>query len=291
MNRPQIYVVAGPTASGKTRHSIELAQALRTDVLSFDSRQFYHEMHIGTARPTLQELEGVPHHFLGSHSLRTPLDAVSFSMQARPVMQSILRDRGSIVLVGGSGFYLNALLFNLDPMPPIPEAIRQKVSLLTLAELQAQVEAADPVYFKETDIQNPARLRRALEVWLSSKKTWSAFRSSGLEKKDWIWDAELKYIQLNPERKELHQRIADRTRNMLQLGLKSEALSLMQFQNLPAMKTVGYQEWFEHPKESDIEIEARINAHTRQYARRQITWFNKFKNQVEGILSGQGKQQ
>jgi tRNA dimethylallyltransferase len=283
MNRPRIYVVGGPTASGKTQHSIKLAKALNTEIISFDSRQFYREMHIGTARPMPHEFEGVTHHFLGSHSLIKPLDAVAFAFEARPILNSLLENKGNAVLVGGSGFYLNALLFDLDEMPAIPAPIRQQVNRLSLQELQTQVEAVDPVYFKETDIQNPARLRRALEVWLSSKKPWSAFRKAGLEKKEWGWNAELQLIFLNPERKELHGRIAERTRNMLQLGLKAEALRLREYQTLPVMNTVGYQEWYAQQGESDSEIEARINAHTRQYARRQITWFSKFENQVQGL--------
>lgn len=286
MIRPKIYVVAGPTASGKTAYSLELAKALNTEIISFDSRQFYREMHIGTARPLLNELLEIPHHFLGSNSLLEPLDAVSFAQQARPVLNSILDLKGSVVLVGGSGFYLNALLFDLDEMPPTPTAIRTQVSQLSLSELQSQVAAVDPIYFKETDIQNPARLRRALEVWLTSKKPWSAFRKSGLDKKDWKWNAELQLTILNPNRTELHQRIAKRTRQMIERGLKAEALSLIEYRTLPVMNTVGYQEWYAQSEESDSDIEAQINAHTRQYARRQTTWFSKFKKQIEELNIG-----
>ena len=119
MSKPGIYVVGGPTASGKTAHSIDLAKALNTEIISFDSRQFYREMHIGTARPLPHEFKGIAHHFVGSESLLEPLDAVSFAQKARPVLKSILENRGSVVLVGGSGFYLNALLFDLDEMPAI----------------------------------------------------------------------------------------------------------------------------------------------------------------------------
>lgn len=290
MSKPKIFVVGGPTASGKTERSIEMAQALNTEIISFDSRQFYQEMQIGTARLLPEEYGGVEHHFMGSHSLSQPLDAVSFALQARPILESILSKRKNVVLVGGSGFYLQALLFDLDEMPPISDSIRQQVNQYSLLELQEQVSVVDPDYYRETDIQNLARLRRALEVWLASKKPWSAFRKSGLECKKWRWDAEMHLCIQNPDRKELHERIAKRTKAMLNMGLKAEALGLIEYRNLPAMNTVGYREWYVQTTESDEEIEASINAHTRQYARRQTTWFNKFRDQVgNGAVPGENK--
>lgn len=282
MKLPELYVVGGPTASGKTDTAIGLARQLKTEIISFDSRQFYREMHIGTARPLPETWKGIQHHFLGSHSIHSPLDSMSFAEQARPVLHQILEDQGSAVLVGGSGFYLQALLFGLDPMPNIPHSIRSEVNQLPLNELQNEVSKIDPIYFKEVDQQNPARLRRAVEVWRTVGRPWSEFRTSATSKKEMMVKAQLKLKILEPERKTLHLRIEERTTEMLSRGLKEEALRLAPFAEISVLQTVGYQEWYSNPKASDAFIEEQIKARTRQYARRQITWFKKFKTEQAG---------
>ncbi|MDA0931258.1 MAG: tRNA (adenosine(37)-N6)-dimethylallyltransferase MiaA [Bacteroidetes bacterium] len=277
MKLPELFVVGGPTASGKTDQAIALARQLNTEIISFDSRQFYREMHIGTARPLPDSWQGIPHHFLGTQSIHSPLDAATFADHARPVLQQILDTHGSAVLVGGSGFYLQALLYGLDPMPNIPTSIRAEVNQLPLAELQNEVSRIDPIYFKEVDQQNPARLRRALEIWRTVGRPWSEFRTSGHSKKEMLFKAKLNLEILEPERAALHLRIEARTAKMMKQGLKEEALRLAPFANMPVLQTVGYQEWYSNAEASEEEIEQHINAHTRQYARRQITWFKKFK--------------
>ncbi|MCS6980929.1 MAG: tRNA (adenosine(37)-N6)-dimethylallyltransferase MiaA [Flavobacteriales bacterium] len=270
--KPSVVVVAGPTASGKTVLAASLAKVLKTEVVSFDARQFYKELDIGVARPTAEEMQGVPHHFIATHSIHHPLTAAEFGRQALPLIESILRQKSLVVLVGGAGFYLDALLHPLDPIPePSPEA-RELARSMTLAQLQAYVQKKDPDYFQLVDPMNPARLARAVEVMETTGKLFSEFLTGRNYKK-----FPFRYWVLMPavEPTELRMRIERRTRLMWQRGLVDECRRLMPFRHLPLLRTVGYSESFAFLEGSLTEEETlkAIMQNTWQYARRQRTWF------------------
>lgn len=272
-----LIVVGGPTAVGKTGVAIRLAQHFRTAVLSADSRQFYREMNIGTAKPTVEERQGVPHYFIDSLSITETYSVGDFERDALRVLTDLFQRCEVAVLVGGSGLYLQAVYAGLDAFPPISAATRACVRAGEeaggLAWLQQQVAELDPAYFERVDRQNPARLRRALEVCLESGLPFSAFRQQKTEKRP--FHALLLRLQL--PRAELYERIHQRVEVMIAAGLEEEARALMPYRHLPALHTVGYEEWFAffEGKINRQQTIEKIKQHTRNYAKRQETWFRK----------------
>ena len=269
-----LLVVGGPTASGKTSLAIQLAQHFSTVILSADSRQFYQEMQIGNARPTTEELSSVPHYFVADRSVNEPLSAGAFAREGQALLKTLFQEHDHVVLVGGSGLFVRALTEGLDEFPAISASIRMKVDNLFatggLAALQQELKTADPDYFKEVDQQNPARLRRALEVCYETGKPYSSFRQAGKQPRSFV----PLYLQPDWPRQELYDRINRRVQIMLSEGLEDEARSLEQFREMAAMQTVGYQEWWpffagEQSKERTVEL---IQQNSRRYAKRQLTW-------------------
>ncbi len=277
--KPLVHVVVGPTASGKTTRAIELALQWNTEVINADARQVYKEMNIGVARPFPHEIEAVPHHLIAHRSIHLDYSAAAYAVEAKPLLDSLLQSHGSAVLVGGSGLYIQALLEGLDNLPTTPPEVRTHFQTIFeqegLISLQQRVAAKDPVYFAQVDSQNPRRLLRALEVMEVSGKPYTEHLTK-MKKKESLYP--VLYHRLQPEREELNQRIASRVRHMIEQGLEAEVRTLYPFKHLNALKTVGYREFFDawdglHPSDT---IEKRMIDHTRQYARRQETWFKKY---------------
>lgn len=280
----QVYVVAGPTASGKTALAIHWAQQLGTEIINFDSRQVYHELRIGVARPLDEELSAITHHLVASHSIQNPLNAASFAAKAREIALDCIARNGSVVLVGGTGLYLNAFLEGLDEFPPLAPEMRVEIQALFDQEgiegLTNALLALDPAALEWVQKDNPARLMRALEITKASGLPVSEWRKNKGEK----FPFEATIIGIERERKHLYDRIDKRVDLMLNEGLEAEVRGLLEYQDLPVMKTVGYQEFFDHfdGKNTYEQTISLIKQKTRNYAKRQITWF-KNKSNTEWI--------
>lgn len=270
-----LLVLGGPTASGKTVLAIELAQHWQTIVLSADSRQCYREMSIGTAVPSPEELAKVPHYFIQTHSIHETVNAGTFEQYALTQLEIAFQQHDVVVCVGGTGLYINALLHGIDPMPHTPEnvntAVQQDFEEYGLVWLQEQVAKVDPDLFARIDQQNTARLVRALSFFRAHQKPLSSFQQG--QKKERFFQSKL--YCLMPEKDILHQRIHQRVDNMIADGLWEEAQTLYPLKHLKALQTVGYSELFDvmDNKITLAEAVEQIKTHTRQYAKRQITWF------------------
>ena len=272
-----LIVIGGATATGKTAFAIRLAQHFNTAILSADSRQFYREMSIGTAKPSPEELAAAPHYFIDTLSIREDYSVGDYERDALAVLQDIYRKKDLAIVVGGSGLYLRALCEGLDAFPDISEATKEQVARQTrlggLAWMQQTLQALDPIYFSEVDTQNPVRLRRALEVCLETGKPFSAFRKNTKTPRDF----QPIHLLLDLPRTNLYTRIDARVDQMILNGLEEEARLLLPFREKPALKTVGYEEFFDYfdgklPLEATI---SKIKQHSRNYAKRQATWFRK----------------
>ncbi len=272
-----LVVIGGPTASGKTHAAAALATHFGTEVISGDSRQFYRAMRIGTARPTEEELLGVKHHFLGHLELEGTWSAGEFARQAEPVLQHILATHGIAVLVGGSGLYLDALTNGLDTMPLADHALREKLQHRFLRsgmhDLLAELDRLDPAIAQVIDRNNPHRVIRALEVCIASGRPYSAQRIGPRQRED----MRILRIALDLPREDLYARIDARVDRMIADGLEQEARALLPYRELNALRTVGYREFFEHfdGKIGRAEAIDLIKQHTRNYAKRQLTWLRR----------------
>lgn len=274
----KLIVIGGATATGKTAYAIRLAQELGTEVLSGDSRQFYREMSIGTAKPSPQELAAVKHHFIDSLSVTDDYSVGDFERDALRVLEEIFQENDCAILVGGSGLYLRAVSEGLDAFPEVSAEVRQRVTegeqANGLAWLQTEVQRLDPTYFSAVDRNNPARLRRALEVCLASGQPYSAFTQNQRKPRPFLVENRL----LTMPRPELYARIEARVDAMLAAGLEAEARSLLPYRHRPALRTVGYEEFFDYFDGAVGYDEAvdKIKQHSRNYAKRQDTWFRKY---------------
>lgn len=275
--RGTLVVIGGPTASGKTAAAVAVAAHFGTEVISADSRQFYHAMRIGTARPTHEELQGVPHHFIGHLELDRTWSAGSFARAAEPVLQEILGRRGSAVVVGGSGLYIDALLKGLDVLPQ--DDGRTRMQLQERLErggpepLLDELKQLDPVTWERIDRASPRRVVRALEVCLMTGRPYSMQRSSPVDRTD----VRIVRLAMDLPRAVLYERIDGRVDRMLADGLVEEARALLPFRHLNALRTVGYTEMFQHfdggsSMEQAVDL---IKQHTRNYAKRQLTWLRR----------------
>lgn len=276
-----LYIVAGPTASGKTSFAIELAQKLNTEIVSADSRQIFKEMNIGVARPTPEELAMVRHHLIATWSVMEEYNVARYEKEAMQIINSLFQNHDSLVLCGGSGMYINAIINGIDEMPDCDTEIRKELQKTFedkgLSYLQDLLKEKDPEYFAEVDIQNHRRVMRALEVCIQTGKPFSSFRLDKKAERDF----NIKILGIERNREELVKRIDDRVDIMMQMGQKEESRELYKYKDLPSLSTVGYRELFEYfdnrlTLEQAIEL---IKVHTRQYAKRQMTWFRK----TEGI--------
>lgn len=270
-----LLVIVGPTAVGKTDLCVQLAQELKTEIISADSRQFYKELSIGTAKPSLKEQGGVTHHFIDSHSIHEYFSPGDFERDALLRLTSLFDQHDFVIATGGSGLYLKALVDGLDEMPDIDMELRN--SLMSrlkeegLSALLDELKTRDPEYASQVDSKNPQRVVRALEVCISTSKTYSEFRKS---KSDIRPFKILKYC-LDRPREELYQRIDARMDAMLAEGLVDEAKKFADFQTNYALKTLGYKEvygYLRHEYE-DAELVRLLKRNSRHYAKKQLTWF------------------
>lgn len=273
----KLIVVAGPTASGKTSYSIQLAQKLGTVILSADSRQFYKEMSIGTAAPTEDELRQAKHYFVHHISIEDKYDVADYERDAISLLNQLFKQYESVILTGGSGLFIDAVCNGIDPMPDVEPEIREKVENLLreggLKAMQDEVKRLDPEYFALVDQQNPRRLQRCLEICYQTGNTFTSFRQRQTVQRDF----EIEKYALLWNREELIRRIDLRVDLMMQQGLLDEARSLYPKRQLNALNTVGYKELFEYfdGRCSLKEAVEQIKIHTRQYAKRQMTWLRK----------------
>jgi tRNA dimethylallyltransferase len=268
-----LVIIDGPTASGKTAVGVHLAKHFKSEVVSADSRQFYAEMQIGTARPKLDELKGIKHHFLGDTSITTDLNAGKYERLAEAKIHELFREHQIVFVVGGSGFYIDALLFGIDDIPPILPEIREKMireyDKRGLAHIQNLLKSLDPELYASIDIQNPKRIIRGLEVAYQTGKKLSDYQKGNKAPK-WPYLR----IGLDWDRDIIYDRINQRVDQMMVAGLVDEVKKLLPYRNLNALKSVGYTELFRHfDGEYDLERAVElIKQNSRRYAKRQLTW-------------------
>ncbi|MEO7216122.1 tRNA (adenosine(37)-N6)-dimethylallyltransferase MiaA [Mucilaginibacter sp.] len=279
MNQPTLIVIAGPTASGKTAAAIKLAQHFNTVVVSADSRQFFREMSIGTAKPTAEELAAAPHYFINSHSISESFSVGDFERECLVLLERLFQKHPVVVLAGGSGLYIKAICEGFDELPTANEGIRERLNA-ELAEnglipLQDRLKAVDPVYYNEVDINNPQRVIRAIEVYESSGQPFSSYRTAKINKRTF----NIIKLGLDMPRELLYSRINQRVDIMVVDGLVEEVESLLPYRHLNALNTVGYSEVFDHlDGKTDLPTAiSLIKQNTRRFAKRQMTWFRKDK--------------
>ncbi|MET4142554.1 tRNA (adenosine(37)-N6)-dimethylallyltransferase MiaA [Pedobacter sp. UYP1] len=272
-----LIVIAGPTAIGKTALAITLAQHFTTEIISADSRQFFKEMSIGTAKPHANELAAAKHHFIDSHSINTFFSTGDFEKQALGLLDEIFTRHDLAIMVGGSGLYLDAVTKGLDELPDTDMEIRSQLNKLFETEglepIKAQLEAADPEYYAKVDQANTQRLIRGLEFFLSTGKKVSSFLTNSRKQRAF----NIIKIGLNMERPLLYERINHRVDVMLEEGLLEEVKSLKDYRELNALKTVGYAELFDYLDGMityEVAVE-KIKQNTRRFAKRQLTWFRR----------------
>jgi tRNA dimethylallyltransferase len=277
IHKPLLVVVAGPTASGKTGVAIKLALHFQTEILSADSRQCYKELNIGVARPAKEELQTVPHHFIATHSIHEAVDAAVYESYGLEVLQRIYSKTNIAIVAGGTGLYIKALCEGLDYMPVIPQEIRERVrktyNEAGLEAIQKKIALLDSEYAKSGEIKNPQRTMRALEVVMATGKSIFHFQQGQKEARPF----RVCYLGMQVEKHKLHEQINQRVNLMMEAGLMEEVKALLPYRNLNPLQTVGYKEIFEYvdgkiPLNEAVE---KIKIHTRQYAKRQMTWFRK----------------
>jgi tRNA dimethylallyltransferase len=277
-----LLVIQGPTASGKTALAVELAKSLETIIFSADSRQFYKELYIGTAKPTFEERAGVIHYFIDSHSIHDKITAASFIAEIKPLLATEFEKHEVIVLVGGSGMYIDALCYGLDDLP-VNEIIKNQLietfQNQGLEPLLIELQLKDPDYFSKVDKQNSVRIIRALEVIRASGNTFTSFLTSSKSNTN---SFDIIKVTIDLEREVLYDRINSRVDLMVENGLEEEAKSIINFRDLQALQTVGYAEWFDFfdGKFTKLETIDRIKQNTRRYAKRQLTWFRRDKSAI-----------
>jgi len=278
MSSKSLIVVTGPTAIGKTNLAIKIALNYGTEIVSADSRQFYKEMSIGTAKPTEDETAVVKHHFVDSISIQETYSAGKFETEALATLNKIFEHHPVAVMVGGSGLFVKAVTEGFDVFPEVDPTVRENLNQTYANEgitfLQSQLQILDPIYAAEVDLDNPQRIIRALEVSLTTGRPYSSFRATNT--KDSRPFQSIK-IGLNMERPHLYDRINKRVDMMIEQGLLEEVERLLPYRNLNALNTVGYSEIFDHldGKISLDEAVERIKQNTRRFAKRQLTWFRK----------------
>jgi len=267
----------GPTAVGKTSFAIDLAKAFNTEIISADARQCYKEMNIGVARPSVDELKAVPHHFIASNSITENINASFYENWAMEKVENLFSGKEAVVMVGGTGLYIKAFCEGLDLIPAIDAEIREHIiaqyKKLGLRWLQKEVSVKDPIYWEKGEQKNPQRLMRALEVILGTGSSITSFQN----KKAVVRPFKIVKIGLELPREALYHRINARVLSMVEDGLENEVKSLEVYGHLNALQTVGYSEWKDYfdGKISKGKLIENIQQNTRHYAKRQITWFKR----------------
>ncbi|SFD64773.1 tRNA dimethylallyltransferase [Chitinophaga sp. CF118] len=272
-----VIIIAGPTAAGKTALAIRLASHFDTAVISADSRQCYKEISIGTAKPSLQELQTVPHYFIDSHSIKEEVNAGIYERLSLQYAAHIWQKRDVAIMCGGTGLYIKAFCEGFDNIPSAPAEIRQGINERYEKEgiswLQQEVREKDPAFYAIAEIHNPQRLIRALEVLYATGQSITTFRTANTAARDF----NIIKIGVTVPKEQLHANIEQRVHAMIAAGLVEEVRSVLPYRNHNALQTVGYTEIFDYldGKTTLEEAIALIIIHTRQYAKRQLTWFRK----------------
>ncbi|ATA90868.1 tRNA (adenosine(37)-N6)-dimethylallyltransferase MiaA [Capnocytophaga canimorsus] len=273
----KLISIVGPTAIGKTRMAIALANYFQTEIISCDSRQFFKEMNIGTAVPSEEELQAAQHHFIQHKSIFEPYSVGDFEREVIALLSKLFKKYDVVVMVGGSGLYADAVTNGLDDFPEVPsevrEMVKQNYANQGIEYLQNTLKERDPIQFLKMDTQNPQRMIRAIEICLSSGQPYSSF----LKKNETIRNFDTITIGLTADREVVYHRINQRVEQMLELGLLCEVQRLLPYKNLNALQTVGYKElfgFFEGKFSLDFAI-AEMKKNTRRFAKRQYTWFQK----------------
>ena len=288
---PRLYLVLGPTASGKTVHAIELAQQLHTEVVSCDSRQFYRELDIGVARPTTDELAAVPHHFIACRPVAEPYNVYSYWQEAQICLHQLMERYGCAVAVGGSGLYIEALCHGVSRLPDPDPALRQELQRRLHDEgvesLRPMLRQLDPDYYARVDLANGVRIQRALEVCITAGRPYSELLREPRPMREY----DITPVILQRDRDELRRRIDDRVSQMMCHGLEEEARKLYPLRHLNTLNTVGYKEFFAlwetqvapAPLSSDQQklVADQIRLNTWHYAKKQLTWLKKAKGALE----------
>lgn len=279
MTKKNLIVIAGPTASGKTAVAISLAQHYNTVVVSADSRQFYREMAIGTAKPDATELAAAKHYFIDSHSITENFSVGDYEQQGLALLDELFKTHDVVILVGGSGLYIKAICEGFDDIPQADEGVRAQLNLEFtqngITPLQEELKIADPVFYNQADLNNPQRIIRALEVYRSTGKPFSSYRKATINPRPFN---SLK-LGLGLPRAVLYERINRRVDEMIKQGLEEEVRSLLPHRHLNALNTVGYSELFDY-FDGNINLGRAIELikqNTRRFAKRQLTWFRKDK--------------
>lgn len=277
LTSPTVIIIVGPTAVGKTAAAVRLARHFKTKIVSADSRQCYRELNIGVAKPSPAELAAVHHYFINSHSIETEVSAATFEELALGYVDTIFKTSPVAVMVGGTGLYIRAFTDGLDTIPPVDQSIRSQIrhdyEEHGLSWLQAEIRKYDPEFAQQGEIQNPQRVMRALEVRMSTGQSILSFRTREPRQRSFA----IKTIGLQLPKEELHRRIHQRVDDMMAAGLLEEVKSLLPWRRHNALQTVGYRELFDyldgkHTLEQAVDA---IKTNTRQYAKRQLTWFRR----------------
>lgn len=272
-------IISGPTAVGKTSAAIQVARHFETEIISADSRQCFKELNIGVAKPSPEELGLVKHHFINSHSIHSAINASGFEQFALQAIETIFQHHDIAVMTGGTGLYIKAFCEGMDEIPPvlpgIREAIMTELERSGLPWLQQQVKEEDPLYYATGEIQNPQRLARALEVIRSTGKSIRSYQQGKKSNRNF----QVIKTALELPKEELHRNINHRVDEMMNQGLLQEVEMLMPWRHLNALQTVGYAELFEYlDGKCSLEVAMeQIKKNTRQYAKRQMTWFRRDK--------------
>ncbi len=274
-----VIIIAGPTAVGKTTLAVALAKIWGTEIISADSRQCYREMKIGVARPSEGDLESVVHHFIASHSVTEELNAGSFEAYALSTLGEIFKKNKVAIMVGGTGLYIKAFCEGIDPMPVISPEIRENViegyRQKGLIWLQRELQEKDPQFWIVAEQQNPQRLMRALEILNATGNSILTYRNAQKKERPF----QIHKIGWTVPKEKLHANIHDRVDQMMEQGLLEEVKSLIPYRKANALQTVGYKELFDY-LDGKMGLEEAVNqikSNTRQYAKRQMTWFTKDK--------------
>ena len=278
LNQKTLVVITGPTAVGKTALCVKIAQHFNTEIISADSRQFYQELSIGTAKPSPQEMEGIPHHLINSHSITENINASDFEKTALDILTQLFKKHQIVILTGGSGLYIDALCDGFDEnIPKANPSIRKELEEIYqkhgITILQEKLQQLDPVFYEEVDRSNVQRLQRAIEVCMTTNSTYSELRKGIKQERPF----NILKIGLEREREELFTRINQRVDKMMQQGLLDEVKQVKKYRKHNALKTVGYTELFNY-LDKNISLEdaiEKIKVNTRRYAKRQLGWFHK----------------
>ena len=280
MSNKNLIYIGGPTAVGKSAIAIEIAKYFSTEIISCDSRQFYKEMVIGTAVPSKDQLNEINHHFIQDRSIINHFPVGEYEKEAIKVINKLFEKTNILILVGGSGLYANSILYGLDSIPKIKKITIDKVNKtyeeMGLKHIQNLLKKIDFEYYNKVDLNNHRRIIRALTVSMETKNPYSSFLNNTNQERNFI---EHVYI-INEDRDRLYNKINNRVEQMLENGLENEAKSLINLNHLKALQTLGYKEWIPYWKGNcnKIDVINEIKKNSRRYAKRQLTWFKKYKS-------------